>query len=153
MKVTINGKDARGTWGIVFDSSAVSALMTPPPMKDYIADESRLEHGRRVIASNAKVDRRDVTLTLALYARSETAFYSRLNAFCTELEGARLDIELGDLPGTVYKCVYRSCSQFTQYNGRLAKFSLKLEEPNPKDRTPDAAKTATAPGGNCGSSQ
>ena len=137
MNVRINGKDAKATWGIVFDSSAVSALMTPPPMKDYIANDSRLEHGRRAVTANAKVDKRDVTLTLSMYAGSETAFYSRYNAFCMELEGARLDIELGDLPGTVYKCVYKSCSQFTQYNGRLAKFSLKLEEPNPKDRSND----------------
>ena len=137
MNVRINGKDAKATWGIVFDSSAVSALMTPPPMKDYIGNESRLEHGRRVVTTNAKVDKRDVTLTLSLYAHNETSFYSRYNAFCTELEGARLDIELGDFPGTVYKCVYKSCSQFTQYNGRLAKFSLKLEEPNPKDRSND----------------
>lgn len=137
MTVRINGKDAKATWGVVFDSSAVSALMTPPPMKSRIKDESRLEHGERVITDNAKVDKRDLTLTISLYACSETTFYSHYNAFCTELEGERIDIELGDLPGTVYKCVYMSCSQFTQYNGRLAKFSLKLEEPNPKDRSND----------------
>lgn len=137
MTVRINGKDAKATWGIIFDSSAMSALMTPPPMKGYIENESRLEHGKRVITDNTKVDSRDVTITLSLYANNETSFYSRYNSFCTELEGARLDIELGDLPGNVYKCMYKSCSQFTQYNGRLAKFSLKLEEPNPTDRTND----------------
>lgn len=109
--------------------------MCPPPMKDYIEDESRLEHGKRVITEGAKVAGREVTLTLSLFAGDETAFYSHLNAFCTELEKATLDIELECQAGTIYKCIYKQCSQFTQYNGRLAKFSLKLEEPNPKDRT------------------
>lgn len=137
MRVYINRKDAKEAWGVVLDSSAISALLAPPPMKEYIGNGSRLEHGRRVIVSNAKVDKRDVTLTLSMYACDETAFWSRYNAFCTELEKAFLEIELGDFPGVIYKCVYKSCSQFTQYNGRLAKFSLKLEEPNPKNRTND----------------
>ena len=38
---TIYGKDAFGSWGIVLDSTALSALMTPAPNKDFIENKSR----------------------------------------------------------------------------------------------------------------
>ena len=130
----INNKDAYTTWGIVFDSSSISALMTPSPMKDYIENESRAEHGKRVIIEFPKVDARTVTLTFSLHANTEKDFYSRYDSFCTELEGGILNIVIQNRPEIIYKCVYKSCKQFTQYNNRLAKFSLIIEESNPKDR-------------------
>jgi hypothetical protein len=44
----INDKDAYTTWGISMDTSSLSALMTPPPMKEFIENKSRLENGKRV---------------------------------------------------------------------------------------------------------
>lgn len=138
MTVTINGKDALKTWGIVFDSSSISALLTPAGMKDYIENSSRAEHGKRVItnATLAKVDYRSVTLTFSLYANSEKAFFEKYASFCNEIQSTgELKIVLSVQPTVAYKLLYKSCTQFTQYNNRLAKFSLKCEEPNPKDRT------------------
>lgn len=134
MTVKINDKDAKREWGLIFDSSSVSALMTPPAMKAYIENASRLEDGKRVTTDNAKVESRNVTLTFSLAARNETEFFSRYNSFCKEMQKGIMNIELSILPNVVFKCIYKSCSQFTQYNNRLAKFSLKIEEPNPKDR-------------------
>lgn len=138
MNVTINGKDAYTTWGIVFDSSSVSALMTPAAMKDYIENSSRTEHGKRVITNStlAKVDFRSVTLTFALYANTEDAFFSKYASFCDEIQKTgELTVILSLQPTVAYKLIYKSCTQFTQYNNRLAKFSLKCEESNPKDRS------------------
>lgn len=138
MTVTINGKDAKATWGIVFDSSSVSALMTPAGMKSYIENSSRTEHGKRVITNEqlAKVDSRNVTLTFCLHANSENAFFSKYSAFCDEIQTTgMLNIVLSVQTTIVYKLLYKSCTQFTQFNNRLAKFSLKCEEPNPKDRS------------------
>lgn len=138
MTVYINGKDAKRTWGIVFDSSSISALMTPAAMKDYVENTSRLIHGKKLIINSelAKLESRSVTLTFALYANSENDFFSRYNSFCAEIQSTgKVDIKLSALSGVVYKCVYKSCSQFTQYNNRLAKFSMKVEEYNPADRT------------------
>lgn len=138
MRVTINDKDAKSTWGIVFDSSSVSALMTPAGMKSYIENSFRTEHGKRVLTNEqlAKVDSRNVTLTFCLYANSENAFFSKYAAFCEEIQRTgQLNIVLSVQPTIVYKLIYKSCTQFTQYNNRLAKFGLKCEEPNPKDRT------------------
>lgn len=133
--VSINGKDARTTWGIVFDSASISALMTPPPTKELIENSSRTENGKRVIIDGVKTNERDVTLTFALYANDEEAFFERYDSFCEELAGGRIDIIVGTRPGIVYRCIYKSCSQFTQYNNRLANFTLKLNEPNPRDRS------------------
>lgn len=138
MTVYINGKDAKKTWGIVFDSSSISALMTPAPMKEYIENSSRLNHGKKLIINSelAKLESRSITLTFALYANSENDFFSRYNSFCTEIQSTgKVDIKLSILSGVVYKCVYKSCSQFTQYNNKLAKFSMKIEEYNPAERT------------------
>lgn len=138
MTVTINGKDALQTWGIVFDSSSISALMTPAAMKDYIENSSRAEHGKRVITNSslAKVDSRSVTLTFSLMARSENDFFAKYASFCNEIQGTGLiKITISVQPAIVYKLLYKNCNQFTQYNNRLAKFSLKCEEPNPKDRS------------------
>lgn len=138
MTVTINGKDAKKTWGIVFDSSSVSALMTPAGMKSFIENSSRNEHGKKVLTNEniAKVDSRSVTLTFALCAKSEESFFEKYSSFCDEIQKTgELKIILSIQPNVVYNLIYKSCSQFTQYNNKLAKFSLKCEEPNPKNRT------------------
>lgn len=121
-------------WGIVFESSAISALMTPPPMKSFIENSSRLEHGKRVVTTNPKVDSRTLTMTFSLYANDENTFFERYDSFCAELQKGTVNIILSNRPTTVYKLIYKSCKQFTQYNNRLAKFILNMEEPNPKDR-------------------
>lgn len=138
MNVTINGKDAYTTWGIVFDSSAISSLMTPAGMKDYIENSSRSEHGKRVItnANLAKVDSRSVTITFSLMAKNEDSFFSNYASFCEEIQKTgELKIIISVQPSVEYKLLYKSCSQFTQYNNKLAKFSLKCEEPNPNNRS------------------
>ena len=47
-QIYINGKDAQSTWGIVTDTSTLAALLTPPPQKELITNESRLTNGMRV---------------------------------------------------------------------------------------------------------
>lgn len=135
MIVTINSLDAKMKWGIVFESSAISALMTPPPMKSFIENSSRLEHGKRVVTTNPKVESRTLSLSFSLYANDEETFFNRYDSFCAELEKGTVNIMLSNRPTIVYKLIYKSCKQFTQYNNRLAKFILNLEEPNPKDRS------------------
>lgn len=132
----INNKDAYTTWGISMDTSSLSSLMTPAPNKEFIENSSRLEHGKRVISSNPKVDARDVTLTINLTAKNEQQFFDRYLSFCSELETGVLNIKTSFQPNVVYKMIYLSCSQFTQFMRGIASFSLKLNEPNPKDRNP-----------------
>lgn len=131
----INDKDAYTTWGISMDTSSLSALMTPPPMKEFIENKSRLENGKRVITSDSKIDERNITLTFNLTAKSEDQFFVRYNSFCEELATGVLHIRSKYQPNVVYKTIYLSCNQFTQFMRGIASFSLKLVEPNPVDRT------------------
>lgn len=132
----INGKDAYTEWGISMDTSSLSALMTPAPNKDMPENKSRLNDGKSVIAdaSLVKKDERTLNLTINLTARTEDEFFSRYTSFCNELDGGFLNITTKYQEGVVYKTVYKSCQQFSQFMRGIAHFSLRLEEPNPKDR-------------------
>lgn len=132
----INGKDAYIEWGISMDTSALSALMTPAPNKDLPENKSRLEHGKRIIieSSLVKKDERNLNLTINLTAKNEDDFFLKYNSFCEELATGKLNINTKYQPNVMYRTIYRSCTQFTQFMRGIAHFSLKLDEPNPTDR-------------------
>ena len=133
----INDRDARATWGVIPNTKLLAALLAPPSVKDPIQSESRLEHGTRTIIpqNSVKLAKRDITLEVGLTAPSLTEFYTRYKSFIEELTSGWLRIETPKfLPGVIFNCRYVSCTQFTNYNGRIAKFILKLEEPNPNNR-------------------
>ena len=130
----INGKDAYTSWGVSMDDTSLSALMTPAPSKEFIENKSRLEHGKRVVRNNPKVDERDLTLQINLTAKDETQFFNRYLSFCEELETGSLNIRTKYQPTVLYRTTYLSCNQFSQFMRGIGKFVLKLNEPNPKDR-------------------
>lgn len=88
----INNKDSYDNWGISMDTSSLSALMTPPPNKEFIENKSRLEHGKRVIAATPKVDERSLTLTINLTAKNEDEFFEKYDSFCQELYNPQIQI-------------------------------------------------------------
>lgn len=130
----INGKDAYGQWGISLSDTALSALMTPPSNKDLIENKSRLEHGKRVIVNNIRLDERNLTLEIHLTAPNKDQFFARYTSFCEELKTGALDIKTKYQPDIVYRTTYISCQQFTQFMQGIAKFVLKINEPNPDNR-------------------
>lgn len=135
-ELTINGKDAFDTWGISLEDGAISTLMTPAQVKDYVSNESRLEHGKRVVVDSPKYDSRDITLEMHLIAKSKETFLENYANFCNDvLAKGVLHISTTYQTDVTYHCLYVSCTQFSQYQFGLAKFSLKLTEPNPANRT------------------
>ena len=52
-ELLINGKDAWTTWGVCMGEGFLDSIDAPAPMKDYIENESRLEHGKRVITMHS----------------------------------------------------------------------------------------------------
>ena len=134
-KLIINGENADEKWGISLGESSLSELMTPPANKAFIENESRLQHGKQILVANPKVEARNLTLQLNLTAATKSAFFDKYNLFCKEvLATGVLNIETGYQEEVVYKTIYVSCSQFSQFMQGIAKFSLKLIEPNPSDR-------------------
>lgn len=129
----INGKDAYTQWSITMDSTSLSSLLTPPPLKAYIENNSRTDDGRQYL-SLGTVDARELSLNLNLTANNEEEFFQRYNSFCTELRNGELRISTKYQPEVVYNCLYVSCTQFTQFMRGIAKFTLKLREPDPTNR-------------------
>lgn len=136
-EMIINGKDAYINWGVYMDETCVSVLMTPASNKDYIYNESPLINGKKLAIENEdiKVDSRDLTLNLNFSAAIKESFFDRYNSFCQNiLAHGKMNIETKYIPGVVFKCMYVSCQQFQEWMFGLAKYELKLIEPNPVDR-------------------
>lgn len=132
----INKKDAYATWGVSMNDTALSALMTPAPIKTLVENTNRMQHGKRVLVSNVRQDARELTVTFNLTARTADEFIKRYSAFCTDvLMAGKIDIQTAYQPDLEYHCIYVSCTQFSQYQQGIGMFVLKLVEPNPSFRT------------------
>ena len=133
----INSKDAWDTWGVNMGEGFLDALDAPLQMKEYIENESRLEHGKRVITDNAKVDSREITLQFTIEGSSESDYRAKKKAFQTELEKGAVNIKIPALGSEVYKLVYlgKSISYGLSLDRCFGKVSSRFEEPNPMDRS------------------
>lgn len=133
----INGKDAWTTWGVRMGEDFLNVIDSFNEMKDYIENESRLEHGKRVITDNAKVDSREITLQFTIEGSSESDYRTKKKAFQTELEKGAVNIKVPALGTDVYKLVYlgKSVSYAMSSDRCFGKVSAKFEEPNPMDRS------------------
>lgn len=135
----INGKDAWTTWGVRMGDGFLDSIDGFNEMKDYIEDESRLEHGKRVITDNAKVASREITLQFTIEGSSESDYRAKKKAFQTELEKGDVNIKVPVLGSEVYKLVYlgKSISYGLSLDRCFGKVSSKFCEPDPTDRMAD----------------
>lgn len=133
----INGKDAWATWGIRMGDGFLDTIDGFNEMKDYIENESRLEHGKRVIIDNAKVDSREITLQFTIEGNSENDYRTKKKSFQAELEKGTVNIKVPTLGSEVYKLIYlgKSVSYGLSLDRCFGKISSKFEEPNPMDRS------------------
>lgn len=133
----INGKDAWTTWGVRMGDGFLDAIDGFNQMKDYIENESRVEHGKRVITDNAKVDSREITLQFTIEGKSESDYRTKKKAFQKELEKGTVNIKVSSLGSDVYKLVYqgKNISYGLSLDRCFCKVSGKFEEPNPMDRS------------------
>lgn len=130
----INGLDAYTEYGLSMESSGLSALMAPPPNKEYIENKSRQEHGKRVVVSNPMIDERELNLPVHIKADTRESFLEKYAKLCNVLANGKIEIKTIYEPSKVYRTNYISCTQFSEYRMGLAKFTLKLNEPNPTNR-------------------
>lgn len=132
----INEKDAWTTWGVRMGDGFIDAVDSFNEMKEYIENESRLEHGKRVITENAKVASRQITLQFTIEGNSESDYRSKKKAFQTELEKGVVNVKVPALGNEVYKLIYlgKSISYALSSDRCFGKVSSKFEEPNPMNR-------------------
>lgn len=132
----INGKDAWNEWGVNMAEGFLDAIDTPPPMKDYIEDESRLEDGIRIDTGNPKVDSREITLGFTITGTSEADYRAKKKAFGDELAKGSFTVMVPALGSEVYKMVYtgKNISYGLSRDRCFGHLSMKATEPNPADR-------------------
>lgn len=134
-QLLINGKDAYTEYGIFMDDTALSTLMTPAPNKEFISNKYRSKDGKSVIRHNPRLDEREITIAFNMSAKTSDEFLSNYGKFCEEvLATGQVTIHTSFQPTVWYRCIYLSCTQFSEFMRELAKFSLKLNEPDPTDR-------------------
>lgn len=135
-ELIINDKDAWSSWGVRMGDGFLDAIDGFNQMKDYIENESRLEHGKRVITDNAKVASREITLQFTIEGNSESDYRTKKKAFQIELEKSDVNIKIPALGNEVYKLVYlgKSTSYGMSLDRCFGKISSKFCEPNPTNR-------------------
>lgn len=133
----INGKDAFITWGVRMGDGFLDAIDGFNEMKDYIENESRLEHGKQVITDNARIASREIALQFTIEGSSESDYRAKKKAFQSEMEKGAVIIKVPTLGNEVYKLVYlgKSLSYGMNLGRCFGKVSSKFCEPNPTDRS------------------
>lgn len=128
--------DAYDNWGVSLGESALTNLMTPAAPKAFVANESRLEDGKRYILSTLRLQERKVTLDVNMVAKDRATFLRRYEYFLLTVRIAKvIKLKHRLLPYYTFRLLYNDCTNYTQYlEGGIAKMSLTFTEPDPTDR-------------------
>lgn len=130
----INTKDAYTTFGINMGDDFIETLLTPPPMKALVSNNSPLEHGSRVTGAPF-TEEREITLAFVIEANSQEDYITKYKAFMTELKLGYININVPPIGAETYKLVYLECP-VKPFGKKFftCKLSLKFKEPNTEDR-------------------
>lgn len=133
----INNKDAYAIWGVRMGEGFLDTIGAPSPMKEFIENKSRLEHGKRVIVNDPKLDERDITLSFTIEGSSLSDYQEKKKAFFEELYKGAVDIQVPANSIDVYHLIYlgKSITYAQSLDRTFGKISSKFSEPNPSLRT------------------
>lgn len=132
----INGKDAWIEWGVNMGEDFINEIDAFVPMKELIENDSRLEHGKRILLANPRVASRELTLHFTIKGDSETDYRAKRKAFEQELQKLAVDIKVPAIGTEVYHLVYlgKSVAYALNLSRTFCTVSAKFEEPNPMNR-------------------
>lgn len=142
-KLFINGEDVWKEFGMSLSDTGLSALMAPAPVKPYPTNKSRREHGTRIVDADVKVDERTVTLPFHIVAPTREKFFENYRALMKLLQSGELEVRTIYNKDEVYRLYYQSCTQFGEWHQKMAKFTLKMLEPDPTNRSVETRKHKT----------
>ena len=133
----INGRDAFQVWGVRMGDNFLDSLGASVPMKEFIENKSRLEHGKRIITTNPKLDERDITLAFTIEGNSQSDYQTKKKAFFEELYKGVIDIQIPANNSDIYHLIYlgKSVTYAQSLDRTIGKVSAKFCEPNPASRT------------------
>ena len=133
----INTQDAYTTWGVRMGEGFLDVLGASSPMKEFIENKSRLEHGKRVIINDPKIDEREITLSFTIEGNSQSDYQAKKKAFFEELYKGVVDIQVPANSNEIYHLIYlgKSVAYAQSLDQSFGKISAKFNEPNPANRT------------------
>ena len=133
----INTQDAYTTWGVRMGDGFLDVLGASSPMKEFIENKSRLEHGKRVIINDPKIDEREITLSFTIEGNSQSDYQAKKKAFFEELYKGVVDIQVPANSNEIYHLIYlgKSVAYAQSLDHTFGKISAKFNEPNPANRT------------------
>ena len=133
----INTQDAYTTWGVRMGEGFLDVLGASSPMKEFIENKSRLEHGKRVIINDPKIDEREITLSFTIEGNSQSDYQAKKKAFFEDLYKGVVDIQVPANSNEIYHLIYlgKSVAYAQSLDHTFGKISAKFNEPNPANRT------------------
>lgn len=133
----INTQDAYTTWGVRMGEGFLDVLGASSPMKEFIENKFRLEHGKRVIINDPKIDEREITLSFTIEGNSQSDYQAKKKAFFEELYKGVVDIQVPANSNEIYHLIYlgKSVAYAQSLDQTFGKISAKFNEPNPANRT------------------
>ena len=136
-ELIINNKDALKEWGVRMGNSFFDVLGAPVSLKEFIENKSRLEHGKRIITTNPKLDEREITLAFTIEGNSQSDYQTKKKAFFEELYKGVIDIQIPANNSDIYHLIYlgKSVTYAQSLDRTIGKVSAKFCEPNPASRT------------------
>lgn len=137
-KLIINGnRNVLRDFGVIMGDGFLEALSEPLNMKEYVENESRLEHGKRIIISDTpRIASRDVSLVFAVFGNDRADFLKKKSMFMEEMYKGEVRIVVPEFDNLVYSLVYTGKGSEFSLSADLCscKIVLKFTEPNPANR-------------------
>lgn len=136
-ELKINNLSALDTFGVRMGDGFVDTLTEPLSLKENVENESRLEHGKRVIVDKKpKYASREILLDFTITGISSEDFLNKKNGFLTIMYKGKIKLEVPQVNNDVYNLIYRG--KGTDYGMNVQRtfchMMLKFEEPNPANR-------------------
>lgn len=133
----INNKDAYTTWGVRMGDKFLDTISSSVPMKEFIENKSRLEHGKRVITTNPKLDEREIALSFTIEGNSQADYQAKKSAFYAELYKGEINIQIPKNSDDIYHLIYLGKSALYAQNVErtFGTVTAKFNEPNPSLRS------------------
>ena len=133
-------KDGYDYYHVRMGQGFIDVLENGVQLKEHIENDSRLEHGVRMLVTT-KVDKRTISLKFNIHGATKAAYMTNKRAFETMLLQGMVTIKVNDSNHPdYYHLVYtgKSVSYNHSYNGRFGIFTAQFIEPNPNNRTSTA---------------
>lgn len=127
--------DLYDTYGVSFVKGAYFKLLSKAQSKGYVTNDSRLEHGVRMVAkaAYAKYASRNVSVDIVMEKLSSSTLETQYENFTAKISQGLFFLKI-PTKKRVFKLVYSNIKPKQEFIGGFATFTLDLQEPNPNDR-------------------